>query len=232
MMKSIKNENTGNRKAQSLKLKNSENQLCRFKFFNFTFYILGFCFLSLLSSCATQDQAIQQKPDANIKEIQVTGGFSEAMQAAEDVLSQMNFEIDKSDYNLGYIRTRALSGGQLFELWRTENVGMENNLLSNLHSIRRVVEVNINEEEQKLDIDCNVRVQRISIPQREITSSARAYQLFTRSSLYFQRLKLNPEQEKDMVWLDLDNDLKLETEILKRISSEIEEEHKKVSAKS
>jgi hypothetical protein len=70
------------------------------------------------------------------------------------------------------------------------------------------------------------------MPQREITSSARAYQMFTRSSLYLQRLELNPEQEAGMAWLDLDQDKELETEILKRISSTIEKKSQTTESES
>jgi len=178
----------------------------------------------VFSGCANQNQATQHESDSTKKEIHLQGEIQEVMGAAEDILGQMHFTIEKADYDIGYIRTRPLSGAQLFEFWRTENIGLKNNLLSNLHSIRRIVELNINKQQEQLDIDCEVRVQRLSMPQREITSSARAYQLFTRSSLYFQRLELNSEQEESMVWLNLDRDLELEAEILKRISLEVEEQ--------
>jgi len=152
--------------------------------------------------------------------------ISRTMQAAEYVLGKMHFEIEKADYGNGYIRTRPLAGGQFFEVWRSENIGAENQLLSNLHSIRRIVELNISSSNEKLNIDCTVRVQRLSMPQREVTSSARAYQMFTRSSISMQRLELNPEQEKGMAWLDLDRDTKLEAEILKRISSTMDKKHR------
>lgn len=151
---------------------------------------------------------------------------SRTMQAAENVLIKMYFDIEKADYDKGYIRTRPLAGAQSFEFWRSDNVGLDNQLLSNMHSIRRIVELNISNPDGKLNTDCKVLVQRLSMPQREITSRARAYQMFTRSSISFQRLELNPEQEKGMAWLDLDRDTKLEAEILKRISSTMEKKYR------
>lgn len=142
----------------------------------------------------------------------------------------MHFEIEKADYNEGYIRTRPLAGAQFFEFWRTENIGAENQLLSNMHSIRRIVELNISNPNGNLSTDCKVQIQRLSIPQREITSSARAYQMFTRSSISMQRLEMNPEQEKGMTWIDLDRDAKLEAEILKRINTIVDKNYKNTSS--
>ncbi|MBN1971999.1 MAG: hypothetical protein JW787_00040 [Sedimentisphaerales bacterium] len=159
-----------------------------------------------------------------------TNEVSRTMQAAEDVLGKMHFEIEKADYNEGYIRTRPLAGAQFFEFWRTENIGAENQLLSNMHSIRRIVELNISNQNENLSTDCKVQIQRLSIPQREITSSARAYQMFTRSSISMQRLEMNPEQEKGMTWIDLDRDAKLEAEILKRINTIVDKKYKNTSS--
>jgi hypothetical protein len=174
-----------------------------------------------------------QAPKKIINEVSIPNTeTSQAMQAAEDVLGQMHFTIDKADYSKGYIRTRPLAGAQFFEFWRSDNIGTDNQLLSNMHSIRRIVELNFSKQDEKLNIDCNVYIQRLSMPQREITSSARAYQMFTRSSLYLQRLELNPEQEASMAWLDLDQDKELETEILNRISSTIDKKTQTTESES
>jgi hypothetical protein len=161
-----------------------------------------------------------------------TNEVSRAMQAAEDVLIKMHFDIAKADYEKGYIRTRPLAGAQFFEFWRSDNVGMDNQLLSNMHSIRRIVEFNISNSGGTMNNDCKVHVQRLSIPQREKGSSSQAFQTFTRSSLSFQRLELHPEQEKEMEWLELDRDTKLEAEILKRLSSTMDKKYSKIQSES
>ena len=167
-----------------------------------------FCLLSfILAGCGhSQKAAFKEIPTESTQ-------TSRTMQAAEDVLGQ--------------IRTRPLAGAQFFEFWRSDNVGFDNQLLSNLHSIRRIVELNIDKQS---NIECIVHVQRLSIPQREITSSSQAYNMFTRSNLSYQRLELNPEQEKGMVWIELDKDKKLEAEILKRISSAIEKKQRNTNS--
>jgi len=148
-------------------------------------------------------------------------GMADTMEVAEDVLARMHFDIEKADIDSGVIRTRPLPGAQFFEFWRSDNVGADNSLAANLHTIRRTVELNVSQREGELCIDCDVRVQRLSIPEHEVSSSARAYQMFSQSKPSLQRLTLNPEQEEEMAWIDLDNDIRLAAEILKRIEARI-----------
>ena len=146
----------------------------------------------------------------------------QAMQIGEDVLARMHFTIDKADAEQGIIRTRPLPAAQSFEFWRSDNVGSFNSTEANLHSIRRTAELSISRQAGQLCISCDVKVQRLSLPERDITSSGRAYEMFTRSKQSIQRLTLHPEQEKEMAWIDLGSDRQLATEILKRISSTLD----------
>jgi hypothetical protein len=148
-------------------------------------------------------------------------GPAEAMEVAEDVLVKMHFTVEKADVASGYVRTRPLAGAQLFEFWRGDNVGSDNTLLANLHTIRRTVELNMTGQDGQLMIDCDVRVQRLSLPERELGSNARAYGMYTRSNPTLQQLKFDPAQVKAMAWIDLDKDTKLAAEILKRIERQI-----------
>jgi hypothetical protein len=146
---------------------------------------------------------------------------AEVMELTEDVLAQLHFSIDKVDVPSGMIRTRPLPGAQFFEFWRGDNVGADNSLEANLHTIRRTVQLDISQQGENVCIGCIVKVQRLSLPEREITSSARAYDMFSRSSPSLQRLALNPEQERAMAWIDLGEDMPLATEILRRIEKSI-----------
>ena len=192
--------------------------------FKISFLFCAFMALCLIciSGCGQQQVTTGNTIAAETSEV------SRTMQAAENVLIKMHFDIDKSDYDKGYIRTRPLPGAQFFEFWRSDNVGLDNQLLSNMHSIRRIVELDINET----NTDCKVYVQRLSIPPREMSSSSQAFQTFTRSSLYFQRLELHPRQAREMEWLELDRDTELEAEILKRISSQINKKYSKLQSDS
>lgn len=177
-------------------------------------YALLFSVL-ILAGCATQQKdTTKQIP---VPDISVTGiDKAEAMETVEDILAQMHFVIDKSDAEAGYIRTRPLEGAQFFEFWRSDNVGTENWLYSNLHSVRRTVEVNIDQQ-----IHCKVQIQRLSLPEQPVTSSARAYGMFSLSTPIIQTLRLNPEQAREMAWIDLGKDSELEKEIIKRIDNRL-----------
>ena len=194
-------------------------------------YALITCAL-ILAGCAEQQQYGAVKPICveNVNKLQ-------AMEIAEDVLAKMHFTIEKADADpatagidtrrwRGFIRTRPLAGAQFFEFWRSDNVGADNWLESNLHSIRRVVELTMSEQEEGppqsgnlLCINCEVQKYRLSIPEHQVSSSARAYEMFSESSSALQNLRLNPEQKADMAWIDLGKDRQLAAEILKRISS-------------
>jgi len=171
-----------------------------------------FIFGLLLSGCAPQQQfkAIEQICVPNLER-------PTAMQAAEEVLGEMHFTIAKLDGRSGYIRTRPLTAAQWFEFWRSDNVGAFNAAEANLHSIRRTAELNIDQQNEKLCVGCEVNVQRLSIPEYKITSSSQAYAMFSASKPSMQRLELRPEQKRAVVWVDLGRDSRLETEIMKRI---------------
>jgi hypothetical protein len=145
----------------------------------------------------------------------------QAMQIAEDVLGEMHFTIAKSDANLGIIKTRPLAGAQFFEFWRKDNIGAFNFTEANLHTIRRIVELNINQQNSLLCIRCNVNTQRLRLPERPMSSRSRAYNMFSYSSSSRQQLKLNPEQKEGMTWVDLGQDKQLATVILKQIENKI-----------
>jgi hypothetical protein len=142
---------------------------------------------------------------------------ADLMEAAEDVLTRMYFTIEKADVQNGLIRTRPLPGAQFFEFWRSDNVGSDNTLAANLHTIRRTVTLDIGQQDEQLHIGCEVQAQRLSLPERQVGSSARIYGMFSQSSASLQRLKLNPEQKQEMAWIDMGRDSRLEEEILKRI---------------
>lgn len=151
-------------------------------------------------------------------------GKAEAMRAAEDVLVQMHFGIEKSDAESGYIRSRPLAGGQFFEFWRSDNVGAFNWSEANLHTIRRTVELEIRQAGEELCIGCDVNVQRLKLPERDVSSSTQAYGMFSDSDRRTQRLELNAEQQRGMAWIDLGRDGELETEILKRVEERLKGE--------
>jgi hypothetical protein len=140
---------------------------------------------------------------------------TDAMAAAQRVLADMHFTIEKLDAEAGFIRTHPLTGAQTFEFWRSDSVGSLNQSEADLHSIRRSVEINVTQQDQQLCIDCRATTQRLSMPQgRDNGALAESY----RSA---QRLKLGRDQKANITWIDLGRDNQLETEIIKRIDKRL-----------
>jgi hypothetical protein len=179
-------------------------------------YCSSFVALFFLAGCAETQrrQTVTQicVPDANQTAV---------MEAAQNTLGEMLFVIDKADARHGYIRTQPLSGAQSFEFWRSDNTGSFNWAEANLHSVRRTAELNVSQEDDKLYIGCEVRVQRLSLPEQEITSTARAYMMFSKSTSRMQSLELGPGQRKQAGWIDLGQDDKLAGRILERIEKKL-----------
>ncbi|MFC1737744.1 hypothetical protein ACFL1G_01685 [Planctomycetota bacterium] len=170
----------------------------------------------LLAGCGRSEQfeAVEQ---ICIKD----AGKQAVMKTAQQVLGEMSFSIEKADALAGYIRTRPLEGGQFFELWRSDNIGAFNSGEANLHTVRRVVEMNITSEDGELCVDCVARTYRLSLPASGDTVVSHAYEVFTASEASLQKFELSDRQKKEMVWLELGNDEMLSTEILKRLDAAI-----------
>ncbi len=188
-----------------MNIEKSKIELCTYALLTFTLMLTGCC---TQESYQALEQVCLQQMD-----------MAEAMQAVEVVLADMHFTIDKSDTDIGFIRTRPLPGAQLFEFWRDDNVGAFNTAEANLHTTRRVAQLSLSQQGEQLCINCDVRTYRLSLPEHEVTSSAKAYQMFSRSTPSMQKLELNPEQQKNMAWVDLGRDEQLATKILKRIEN-------------
>jgi hypothetical protein len=174
-----------------------------------------FTLVCFVAGC-TEKQAVAPEPRC-LSGVDVNS----AMRTSELVLVGMNFVIDKEDPNLKIITTKPLAGGQFFELWRKDNVGGYNVAQSSLHTIRRTVELGFNINQGQACISCVVKIERLSIPEKQIDSAARSYSLFSRSNQSMQHLTLNAAQEQKMDWIDLGRDNRLETAILDRIDKKI-----------
>jgi hypothetical protein len=66
-----------------------------------------------------------------------------------------------------------------------------------------------------------VEIYRLSLPEREIRSSARLYRLFFDDAGSMRKLNLSGKQLEEMSWLEMGRDKMLETEILNRIETKI-----------
>ncbi len=145
------------------------------------------------------------------------------VRAAEDVLTSMHFTIEKADPNVGFVRTKPLPAAQFFEFWRDDNAGSFNSAEANLHSVRRIAELEITEQGDALLITCDVQTQRLSLPEQNVAGSAYAYRMFSRSESSVQKLRLNPKQQSRMAWVNLGSDTELADKILKRLRKRLGE---------
>ena len=143
--------------------------------------------------------------------------------AAQRVLSRMYFSVEKADREAGIVRTKPLAGAQVFEFWRSDNTTLRDALQSNIHSIRRSVEITVDPARDPA-VECIVHVQRLSLPGQEVASVSQAYLIHSRSEPDLQTLVLTPRQRAEMAWIDLDNDEVLAAEILRRIGSVLEKQ--------
>jgi len=173
-----------------------------------------FLFVFFLSGCG------QQKQIETVESICLdTEAKQHVMQAAESVLGSMHFRIDKADESAGYIRTLPLEGGQFFEVWREDNVGRYNYTESNLHAIRRIVELEVRPQNGKLCVEASARTYRLSLPESEHLSYTWAYEVFTKDESGLQEFQLSDNQKENMAWVELGEDEVLSNEILQRIET-------------
>lgn len=183
------------------------------------------CMIGLaITGCKKQMQAetaMLAAKTESISRICLTGTNKiTALQAAENVLARLNFSIHKLDIESGYLLSKPLRAAQGFEFWRRDNIGKFNTAEANLHTIRRTVEINITEEAQQLCITCNVAVQRLSLSDYGQSQRTAKYDRYSEGKVDFgvQELELQAEYK---TWIDLGNDDKLATVILKQIDSRL-----------
>jgi hypothetical protein len=144
---------------------------------------------------------------------------ADLMAVCEDVLVRMNFEIEKYDVDRGYIKTRPLRGAQFFEFWRSDNAGSANASTSNLHSVLRTIELQLTDDNGGFCVECTSQLRRLSIPEPKLSSTSINNGIFTGGSRTLQ--KLRPKQ-RNLDWIEMGSDTKLEQKILGRILAKIE----------
>jgi len=172
----------------------------------------------LAPGCVTHDTATGPLPTVCPNEVTK----ADVVLAAEEVLAGMQFTFEKLDAEAGLIRTRPHRAGQFFEFWQSDNVGGFNVAEANLQTIRRSVEVRVKEEDGRTCMDCNTRIERLSLPENEVASTAQAYRMHSGSEAMVQTFALTPQQRAGMAWVDLGEDPALAGEVLRRIEQRLE----------
>jgi hypothetical protein len=146
-------------------------------------------------------------------------GKEDMMKVAEDVLKKKQFVIEKYDVDAGYIVTRPMRGSQFFEIWKGDNVGRVNKSRSSIHSIQRVVEMNFTPGNGQWCIACTADMQRFSMPVEQLRGRSRASDVFVGGGV--RMMRLYPNTEEDMAWIDLGRDGELERNLIELIKQNL-----------
>jgi hypothetical protein len=173
--------------------------------------------VAFVSGCAAPEQVLSPNPVCLPNTLN-----EQVMLKAQTVLEKMHFDIEKFDPQARYIRTRPLSGAQFFEFWRQDNASGSTFAQANLHSLRRIVELNFSTQDTATCIQSRVQVLRLSIPEQPIEGDRRMAGLFTESSSRDQTLEVGLKDQSQIEWLDAGPDHDLERKILTLIQKEIE----------
>ena len=171
----------------------------------------------LFSGCGSQQQAVSDDPVCLPNTLS-----SQVMEAAQAVLLKMHFDIEKYDTDARYIRTRPLFGAQFFEFWRRDNALASSADQANLHTLRRIVELEFTPQNTTTCVQCRVQVLRLSIPERPIEGASRMGGAFTESSSHYQTLEVDRHEQSQIEWIDAGPDHDLECKILKLIQKNVE----------
>ncbi len=185
--------------------------------------------------CASRPAARSSEPNVPAGPVQRVCEDSvtkaEVVQAAEYVLTRMQFSIEKLDAQQGIVRTRPLRGAQIFEFWRSDNVSAYDYAEAGLESMRRIVELRVTPEDRgqttedggdgRLRVECAVAVQRLSLPANEVTGVSAAYGIYARNTPTLRRVAVNQPARRGMAWIDLGQDPALAARILGRIDKRL-----------
>ena len=168
----------------------------------------------LVSGCSSP-ATLPQPTEPAIYQVKLSK--TQTLHLARKVLLGYHFRIMKEDASAGILRTYPLSGAQFFEFWRRDGRGGFNALETNLHTVRRIVEITLREQAPGTAFSCVVRFERLSVPGHGIESDSQAYRMLSDSSRSLQKLKLTAYQQRNMEWIDLGLDWGLSEHIAAEI---------------
>ena len=176
--------------------------------------LIAVCLLFGASGCAKQVEVAPSEPVC-----MSLASKEDMMKAAEDVLKKKQFVIEKYDLDAGYIVTRPMRGSQFFEVWKGDNIGGVNKGRSSIHSIQRVVEMDFTPGSGQWCLICTAEMQRFSMPEKQLRGHSRASRAFVEGGTSMMRLY--PDTEGEMAWIDLGRDGELERNLIELIKQNL-----------
>ncbi|RMF71484.1 MAG: hypothetical protein D6744_17890 [Planctomycetota bacterium] len=136
------------------------------------------------------------------------------------VLREHDFPPDELDRRGGLLVTAPSTSGQWFEIWRRDVHGAYQLLESSIHTMRRTVTVRLHpvpsEAESAYELDVSVRKERLSAPERQITTASGALAIYSERVPTMAGLR-GPAAGR-VRWIDLGRDVLLERYLLDRFS--------------
>lgn len=137
--------------------------------------------------------------------------------ACTDVLRRYELRPDREDRRAGVITTAAVTSAHWFEFWRQDVVSASAWAESNLATMRRAATVRIDPAERPDEYVLAVRVdvERLSTPERQVTSAAGGLQIFG-TKLPTASGELVKDASADR-WIAQGRDAALELVLLSRI---------------
>lgn len=178
-------------------------------------FCLSIILCGLLGGCQNAQSAGKQRALARSSSDTKT----HIVRAAQEVLREMAFEIEKVDTDAGYLRTRPLRAGQFFEVWRRDNASWPTYARANLDTLRRIVEIQVREDNQ---IECAVILEKLYIPAVALRGATQYGHLYTRSRhSSILSLTLEPQLAQNAEWIGLGPDEPLQQRILQQIQKKL-----------
>jgi len=139
-----------------------------------------------------------------------------------DVLREHYFVPDRQDRRAGLIVSYPTVSKQWFEFWRDDAQGCYQVAESSLHNIRRSVEVKFVPAKDRYEIRMTVYIQRKSQPQRQITTSSGAFQIFRDNApLYISGQ--SADRNEIVEWVNVGEDVRLANYLLGRLERRLPE---------
>jgi len=135
--------------------------------------------------------------------------------AAERIVTELRFEIERPPTAPGRITTLPLTGASWFEFWRQDTQGAFQSVEASAHTVRRMVTVQVMPKDKGCQVLVKVDKQRLSAPNVMPDNIAEAFSKYNpEDSELVRQNELAPKKYK---WVETGRDEILEQYILEHI---------------
>ena len=127
----------------------------------------------VLTGCADTARISQAEP------ISLAGPGERIWQLSQSELKARGFQLDRVDRRGGLIQTFPRTSGQFFEFWCHDVVTSEALLESSLHTVRRIITVEMHPvADNEFQLCCNAQVERIAVANEIVSGRIRTKDVF------------------------------------------------------